>query len=821
MDGQLNEAQWQLNHRAQKLLAGQTDNDVAFSTAWNEEYLYVGIRVTDVHKHNDSGKGYEDDSVEIYIDGNNGRTGTYGSEDHQITLGWQDAELSVGRNITGIQFAQHDNPDGYTVEFAIPWNGIGIDSPKVGTVIGFDIGNNDDDGTNNGYRQGQLMWNGNLDNWSNTSAFGSLLMSDGRAAAIAPSARAPVVINGSFDEPAWSIDQTVRQVVAGNPQGAVTFGALSDKDYLYVGIEVEASGMELADEDRLELFLAPSAFSQETVPQPIYHIELDWAEGTTGGDLQGVHFGRKALENGYSIELAIPWSRLGADRARHLALGLEMVYTRLDSGGMSVLAWRGAANPAADSAEYGIMLLHNFDLPTKVEVVHEPPGLRLFHDPAIDLSKIEAMSGNIVVVGWDPQKFNGDANRLGHRNDNPPTPEFVVYKSPYGDLFSFEVLTGRFDNTPGFKFYVSPDGISYTQINADSKLVGGQYSYSVRERTSYRLGTGMRYLKIEFPGTLNWHANILDVKFKYAGDPALQDFEDPAADFSMLYRYSPGIRIAAYEPQKFGGDANRFKHVTDHPATAEFVEYVSPNGEIQEFEAETALYQGTSPFRFYGSADGVLYKQISVSRTLVTSGSGYAIHINRASGALEEGTRYLRIEFPGAANWHEYINDVKFTYRLTEAEPEEPELLFTDEAADLNKLYDYTAAIVVADYQPEKFGGDANRFKHTSNNPSVPEFVAYESPGGAIMSFQIDTARYQGTPMFVIWGSTDGVSYQELAYSTTLLSSGQGYAVQRHISSQPLPSDIRYLKIQFPGGLNWHEYINKVAFTYKSAEPQQ
>ncbi|MDF2927033.1 MAG: hypothetical protein K0R57_5947 [Paenibacillaceae bacterium] len=816
IDGNLNEAHWQLNHQARKLLAGRSDNDVAFSTAWNEEYLYVGIRVIDVHKVNDSSRGYEDDSVEIYIDGNNGRTGTYGSDDHQITLGWQDAELSVGRNITGLQYAQQDDPDGYTVEFAIPWNGIGIDPPKTGTVIGFDIGNNDDDGTNNGYRQGQLMWHGNLDNWSNTSAFGSLLLSDGNAAAIAPSARAPIVINGIFDEPAWTIGQTVHQVMAGSPQGALSFGALSDKDHLYIALQVEASGMELADEDILELFLEPDVLNRGSGEAAAYRLELDWAAGTAVGDLDVVHFGRTVRENGYSIELAIPWSELGAAASRHLTLGLEIVYTRTDSSGTAVLAWSGAADPVSSTDGYGYLLLHNFDLPTREYVVQEPPGLRVFHDPARDLSRIAEMSSNIIVVSWDPHKFNGDADRLGHRNDNPATPEYVVYESPYGDIFSFEILTGQFDNTPGFKFFVSADGVSYTQINADFKLVGGQYSYSVRERTSHRLGAGMRYLKVEFPGTLNWHANILDIKFKYAGDPSLQDFEDTAADFSKLHRYSSGIRIATYEPQKFGGDANRFKHATDNPAEIQYVEYASPDGEILEFEVITALYQGNSPFRFYGSADGTDYEQIAVNRTLVTSGSGYAVHANIPSEALEEGTRYLRIQFPGAANWHEYVNHVKFTYRVTDTEPEEPELLFTDNGSDLSKLYAHSPAIVVANYQPEKFGGDADRFKHTSNNPVAPEFVEYESPGGAITSFQVDTARYQGTPAFVFWGSSDGITYGELAYSSTLLSSGQGYAVQRHAPSQALPPNIRYLKVQFPGGLNWHEYINQISFSYKS-----
>lgn len=818
IDGHLSEPNWRLNHRAAKLLAGKSDNDVAYSTAWNEDFLYVGIRVIDVHKVNDSTRGYEDDSVEVYIDGNNGRSGTYGSEDHQITLGWGDTELSVGRNLAGIQFAQQDQEDGYTVEFAIPWNGIGIDPPKAGAVIGFDIANNDDDGNNNGLRQGQYMWHGNLDNWSNTSKFGSLMLNDGRVTTIAPPTQTPIVINGVFAEAAWSVDQPLEQILAGNPDGSLSFGTLSDKDHLYIGLDVLAEELSGADEEVIELFLGGDVFERGTAADPARRIVLDRSTGTVGGDFNVVHFGRSVNADGYSIELAIPWAELQTTPSRHLTLGLEIAYTRTDASGTSVLAWSGAASPGSTTAEYGNVLLHNFNLPKREQIIVEPPGLREFRDQGRNLSKLEDQSDNIVVVGWDPEKFDGDADRIGHSNDNPATPEYVVYKSPHGDIFSFSILTGQFDNTPGFRFYVSDDGVDYTQINPDSRLIGGQFSYSVRERTSHRLGTGARYLKIEFPGTLHWHAYLLDVSFKYVGDDTWDQLEDPAANLSLLHRYSPGIRIASYDPHKFGGDDSRFKHATDQPAEPEFVEYASPSGDIFDFSVETALYQGSSPFKFFGSADGQTYEEITVARTLIRAGSGYALHENTPAEALAEGIRYLRVEFPGAANWHEYVNHVNLSYRILDGEPGGTELEFVDEATDFSKLHERSGTIAIASYEPAKFGGDADRFKHTSNNPVTPEFIAYQSPAGDIKSFRVVTARYTGSPSFVFLGSEDGETYVQLPVTTTLLSSGQGYAVQQHVQAEALAPGIRYLKVQFPGAANWHEYVNQVSFTYWSED---
>lgn len=818
IDGNLDEPHWVLNQAAGKLLAGKSDNAVYYGTAWDETNLYVGIHVIDVHTFNDSARAYEDDSVEIYIDGNNGQTGTYGSEDHQITLGWQDSELAVGKNIAGIQFAQQNTTDGYTVEFAIPWDGIGIDPPTVGAVIGFDIGNNDDDGNNNGNRQGQLMWHGDLDNWSDTSAFGSLLLNDARHTAIAPAAGAPVVINGYLNEASWSITEPVERTITGVPVTQLAFGALSDNDHLYVGIDVTTSGLDEALLDQVELFIDIDSASRGTDNEQIRHVSLQWGEQAVGGDVDGIHAARNVHSGGYTLELAIPWNELGVTASRDLTLGFDILHTREEISGTHVLSWNSAGNPHTTTADYGNLLLHNAGLPDREYVVVEPPGLRVFRDQGRNLSKLEDKSDHIVVVGWDPQKFNGDADRIGHSNDNPITPEYIVYKSPHGDIFSFEILTGRFDNTPGFKFYTSVDGVNFSQINPESKLVGGQQSYSVRERTSQRLGAGTRYLKIEYPGTANWHAFVLDVMFKYVGDETKGEWIDKSVDFSKLYRYSPGIRVANYEPAKFGGDAHRFKHVTDNPETPEYVEYRSPDGDILGFEVETALYQGTPPFEFYGSSDGDIYEQLTVTTTVVGTGSGYAVLHNAPAEQLPSGIRYLKIQFPGAANWHEYVNRTVIEYEITEQEPDVTLQEYTDEAVDLSKLYEHSANIVIADYNPDKFGGDADRFKHSNSNPIEPEFVIYRSPGSDLTTFRVDTARYQGTPPFTFYGSADGVNYEAIEVSATVITSGQGYAVHQNVPAAPLEEGIRYLKIQFPGMANWHEYINRVVFTYETTD---
>jgi hypothetical protein len=63
----------------------------------------------------------------------------------------------------------------------VPWSSLGISSPAQGTTIGFDIGYDDDD--NAGARDGQAVWNGTINNYQNTSGFGSLVLNSANSGA--------------------------------------------------------------------------------------------------------------------------------------------------------------------------------------------------------------------------------------------------------------------------------------------------------------------------------------------------------------------------------------------------------------------------------------------------------------------------------------------------------------------------------------------------------------------------------------------------------------------------------------------------------------
>lgn len=177
IDGILSEAGWTITNMVTKPIIGTPNNTVTFGVLWDDTYLYVGAKVLDATLISDSAPyPWQDDAIEIYIDGDHDRGTSYDSHDRQIVQGWNYPPNSPsiwvnGNQTSGILHAFATITGGYSVEVAIPWTNFGI-TPSAGTVIGFDVANDDDD--TGGLRQSQLMWAGTANNWTDTSAFGDL-----------------------------------------------------------------------------------------------------------------------------------------------------------------------------------------------------------------------------------------------------------------------------------------------------------------------------------------------------------------------------------------------------------------------------------------------------------------------------------------------------------------------------------------------------------------------------------------------------------------------------------------------------------------------
>ena len=126
-----------------------------FSANWRAlattSALYVLVQVRDGDLNNDSGaEWYNDDAVEIFIDGDNSGASSYdGLNDFQLGFRWDDAQVNVGgasvQDVSGINHEMYATSNGYAVEIEIPWSTIGT-SPSLGDRIGFDVAVDNDNG---------------------------------------------------------------------------------------------------------------------------------------------------------------------------------------------------------------------------------------------------------------------------------------------------------------------------------------------------------------------------------------------------------------------------------------------------------------------------------------------------------------------------------------------------------------------------------------------------------------------------------------------------------------------------------------------------
>jgi hypothetical protein len=185
VDGQLNESGWTITNNVTKAIAGTPNNTVQYGVRWNATYLYVGARVTDANLYNDSQYPWQDDALEVYIDGNDNKGATYDTYDRQIVKAYNSSSIWINTgNSSGILHATAPISGGYSVELAIPWSNFNV-TPASNLQIGFDVGNNDDD--NGADRESQLIWSGTANNWTNTSVFGTLRLTGGATLSVSPS----------------------------------------------------------------------------------------------------------------------------------------------------------------------------------------------------------------------------------------------------------------------------------------------------------------------------------------------------------------------------------------------------------------------------------------------------------------------------------------------------------------------------------------------------------------------------------------------------------------------------------------------------------
>jgi len=153
------------------------DLSARYKILWDDANLYVLAEVTDDVLTNDSGTTwYADDTVEVFIDGDNSRGSSYdGANDFQLSVRWNDGTIIAGSNSApapaGAQAGIASSANGYVMEMKLPLAQIGV-NPVAGAHFGLEVQVNDDD--DGGDRDTKMAWNStNDDTWQYPNLFGA------------------------------------------------------------------------------------------------------------------------------------------------------------------------------------------------------------------------------------------------------------------------------------------------------------------------------------------------------------------------------------------------------------------------------------------------------------------------------------------------------------------------------------------------------------------------------------------------------------------------------------------------------------------------
>ena len=320
IDGIPNEAGWQLNQQLVEGITASTNNTAAFGTMWDDNYLYVAFNVADANVVN-SGAEYpwDDDSVEVYIDGDNSKT--YNSHTAQYIFRWNDSTVHAfsGALATGVLYQAVATAEGYTMEIAIPWSSIGgMSAPVGGSIIGITAHVNDKDVNDaSAYASDCIGYTTDLGNdWQYASNWAEMTL-DGQAPPVtgnftAGYAANGVTADGIANEAEWKVSQDIVEGITEATNNSAEFGALWDENNLYIAVNVVDanvinSGAQYAwDDDSVEVYI--DGDNSKTYNTHTAQFIFRWNDNTVynygSSSTTGIEHKAVATGDGYAMEIA-------------------------------------------------------------------------------------------------------------------------------------------------------------------------------------------------------------------------------------------------------------------------------------------------------------------------------------------------------------------------------------------------------------------------------------------------------------------------------------------------------------------------------------
>ncbi|OPX44078.1 endo-1,4-beta-xylanase A precursor [Ruminiclostridium hungatei] len=138
---------------------------------WDDSNLYVLVQVSDAQLDKTSADAWQQDSVEVFFDENNGKTSFYQEDDGQFRVSFENEATFNPSSRVGFESATSTSGTNYTVEMKLPFKSV---TPANNKKIGFDVQIND---AKDGSRQSAAAWNDLTGSgYQDTSVYGEITL---------------------------------------------------------------------------------------------------------------------------------------------------------------------------------------------------------------------------------------------------------------------------------------------------------------------------------------------------------------------------------------------------------------------------------------------------------------------------------------------------------------------------------------------------------------------------------------------------------------------------------------------------------------------
>ena len=245
------------------------------------------------------------------------------------------------------------------------------------------------------------------------------------------------VIDGQLSESGWKLQTSIAKSVIGIRNNTTTFDVLWDNTYFYVGAKVLDSILKndspnVWNDDGVEIYIDPNHSHSTTYDATDLQLIKGYNDAAlyaaTSNNTSGVLHKWATVSGGYTVELAIPWSKLGVTPTANMTIGFDIGVNDDDNGSArdAQMTWNGTSNNYRNTSAFGHVVLMAASDTTPPST---PTGLTA---TAASSSQIDvswnASTDNVGVTGYKVYRKGAQiATTTGTSYSNTGLPPSITY----------------------------------------------------------------------------------------------------------------------------------------------------------------------------------------------------------------------------------------------------------------------------------------------------------------------------------------------------------------------------------------------------------